>query len=478
MGNFFKDILANPKVKYGGYAGIITFVIIVAVLVLNVLVQQLGWQIDMTETSVYTLGEQTRDILNELDEDVTIYVLAERNQEDPRIMEALDRYAQASNRVSLETVDAEQNPGFVSRFDPEGEGLSNGSVIVATEDNFRAIQNYDLFSVDNRNPRSPQILGLNVERRITNALIFVATGRTPVIYQTQGHGELELSSGGAFGRLSEQFQNANLELRTVNLATAPQVPEDGSIVAIVRPRNDFSADDVDKVAEFLSDGGKLFLAVELAAGELPNLERLLERYGIGIPTAVVVEPDRNYNAGQPLQLAPVIEETAITTPLIEADYRVVTPLARPVLELETRPRGVTYEALLTTSEESFYRTDLGIESPDMSASDIPGPVSVAATAIEREFTTSEEISRIVVVGDVDFISLVDQVNGNLDFLMNSFGWLEQQEETLSIRPKTTLQFPMQLSGMQQLIFGGLFVIVIPLAILIAGLVIWLRRRHL
>ncbi|MFW5742002.1 MAG: GldG family protein [Spirochaetota bacterium] len=478
MGNFFKDILSNPKVKYGGYAGIITFVIVVAVLVLNVLVQQLGWQIDMTETSVYTLSEQTRDILNELDEDVTIYVLAERNQEDQRIMEALERYEQASGRISLETVDAEQNPGFVSRFDPEGEGLGNGSVIVATEDNFRAIQNVDLFSIDNRNPRSPQILGLNVEQRITNALIFVATGRTPVVYQTQGHGELELSSGGAFGRLGEQFRNANLELRTVNLATASQVPEDGSIVAIVRPRDDFSAEEVDKLAEFLDDGGKLFLAVELAAGELPNIAQMLERYGIGIPAAVVVEPDRNYNAGQPLQLAPVIEETDITTPLIEADYRVVTPIARPVLELETRPRGVTYEALLSTSEESFYRTQLDIETAEMTPDDIPGPVPVAATAIEREFTTSEEISRIVVVGDVDFISLVDQVNGNLDFMMNAFGWLEQQEQTLSIRPKTTMQFPMQLSGMQQLIFGGLFVVVIPLAILVAGLVTWLRRRHL
>ncbi|MFW5788594.1 MAG: GldG family protein [Spirochaetota bacterium] len=478
MGNFFKDILSNPKVKYGGYAGIITFVIVVAVLVLNVLVQQLGWQIDMTETSVYTLSEQTRDILNELDEDVTIYVLAERNQEDQRIMEALERYEQASGRISLETVDAEQNPGFVSRFDPEGEGLGNGSVIVATEDNFRAIQNVDLFSIDNRNPRSPQILGLNVEQRITNALIFVATGRTPVVYQTQGHGELELSSGGAFGRLGEQFRNANLELRTVNLATASQVPEDGSIVAIVRPRDDFSAEEVDKLAEFLDDGGKLFLAVELAAGELPNIAQMLERYGIGIPAAVVVEPDRNYNAGQPLQLAPVIEETDITTPLIEADYRVVTPIARPVLELETRPRGVTYEALLSTSEESFYRTQLDIETAEMTPDDIPGPVPVAATAIEREFTTSEEISRIVVVGDVDFISLIDQVNGNLDFMMNAFGWLEQQEQTLSIRPKTTMQFPMQLSGMQQLIFGGLFVVVIPLAILVAGLVTWLRRRHL
>ena len=476
--NKLKEILTNPKVKYGGYAAIITFVIVVAVLVLNLLVQQLGWQIDMTDNSVYTLSQQTRDILSELDEDVTIYVLAERNQEDPRIMEALKRYDQASGRITVETVDAERNPGFVARYDPEGEGLRNGSVIVASEDNFRAIQNFDLFSVDNRNPQSPQILGLNVERRITNALVFVATGRTPIVYQTQGHGEIDMTSGGGLGRLGEQFENANLELRTVNLVQAPQVPEDGSIVAIVRPRTDIADGEAEKLLEFMENGGKLFVALELAAGELPNVQSVLERYGIGIPAAVVVEPDRNYNAGQPLQLAPILEETSITTPLVEANYRVVTPLARPVLELPTKPRSVTIDPLLTTSEQSYYRTDLEIPSAEMTADDIPGPHPVAVRALEREFTTNEEITRIVVIGDVDFISLVDQVNGNLDFLMNSFGWLEEQEETLSIRPKTTLQFPMQTTGMQKLIFGGLFVVVIPLGILVAGLVVWLRRRHL
>ncbi|MFW6313589.1 MAG: GldG family protein [Spirochaetota bacterium] len=473
-----KEILSNPKMKYGGYASIVTFAIIVAVLVLNVLVQQLGWQVDMTDRGVYTLSRQTRDVVNGLERDVTIYVLAERNQEDPRIMEALDRYAQASPRIRIETVDAEQNPGFVARFDPEGEGLRNGSVIVASENNFRAIQNFDLFSVDNRNPQAPQILGLNVERRITNALVFVGSGRTPVIYQTSGHGEADLTTGGSFGRLGEQFQNANFELRTVNLSTAPQVPDDGSIIAIIRPRSDLSAQEAERIGDFLSAGGKGFFAIDFEVGEVPNIEALLDRFGIGLPAGVLLEPDRNFNAGQIVQLAPGLEESPITDPLIEASYRVVTPLARPVVELETKPRSVTIEPLLTTSPESFYRTDLENSSQTITPADMPGPHPVALSAVEREFTTSDEITRLVVIGDAEFISLVDQVNGNLDFLMNSFGWLEQQEETLSIRPKTTMQFPMQTSGMQQLIFGALFVIVIPLGILIAGLVIWLRRRHL
>ena len=465
------------RLKYGGYAGITTFVVIVAAVVLNLLAQQIGWQIDLTDTAVFTLSPQTRATVDGLTDDVTIYILASRQPVNAQVMEVLDRYARSSNRIRLETVDPEQSPGIVARFDPDGRGIETGSVIVATQQAFRAIRRADLFSQDTTNPNAPQIVGLDVERRITSALAFLAGGQTPIVYQTQGHGEVDLSTAGG-GRLGEQFRASNLELRRLNLIQAAEIPSDTAILSIVRPQSDFSPSEIAKVERFLSRGGKLFLAIELAAGELPNLSLLLERYGIGIPAAVVLEPDRNFNIGQPLQLAPQLSDSPITTPLVEANFSVVTPLARPVQELSTRPRGITFDALLTTSGQSFYRSDLANESLSMVPGDVRGPVAVAAKAVERDFVTNEEISRIVVVGNVSFIALVDQVSGNLDFLLNSFGWLEPQGQILSIRSRSTFRFPMQMTGMQQLVFAVLFVVVIPAAILITGFVTWLRRRYL
>ncbi len=473
-----KEILSSSKVKYGGYSVVVTFVVLAGILVLNLLVGQLGWQADMTTGGVFSLSQQTRDIIRELNEDVTIYVLAARNQEDRQIMEALDLYAQASRRISVQTVDAETNPGFAARFDPAGEGLSNGSVIVASDRAFRSIRGIDLYSIDRRNPQQPRIMGLNVEQRVTNALVFVGTGRTPVIYQTTGHGELNLNTVGTFDRLEEQIRNANFEIRSVNLIQVPEVPDDASILVIARPRTDLNAESAQKVVDFMASGGKVLFALDFELGELANIASILERFGIGIPAAVLIEPDRNFNNAQPVQLLPALQDTSITNPLTEANLRVFTPGARPVTVLETRPRSVTIEPLLVTSNQSFYRTDLSVPGFTMTGSDVPGPHNVAVRAIEREFTTSDEITRLVVVGDSDFITLWDQVQGNLDFLLGTFGWLEQQEQTLTIRSAFTMQFPMNLDGMQRLIFGGLFVIVIPLAILIAGLVVWLRRRHL
>ena len=146
------ELLKNPKLRYGGYASLITFAVVVAVIVVNLLVAQLDLQIDLTENNVYTLSEQTQEILADLDEEVTFYMLARRNEEPAQIMEALGRYEQASPWIRIETVDADTNPGFVAQYDPEGEGLGNGSVIVATEDNYRPISILDLYSIDK--PRS------------------------------------------------------------------------------------------------------------------------------------------------------------------------------------------------------------------------------------------------------------------------------------------------------------------------------------
>ena len=131
-----RELLANPKLKYGGYASLVTLAVIIGIIVLNVVVDQFDVQVDMTDYGVYTLSEQTRDILDELNEDVTIYVLASRNAEPAQIMEALARYEQASPRIRVQTIDAEKNPGFAAQYDPEGEGLRNGSLVVVTEDNF------------------------------------------------------------------------------------------------------------------------------------------------------------------------------------------------------------------------------------------------------------------------------------------------------------------------------------------------------
>ncbi|MDR2101671.1 MAG: ABC transporter, partial [Treponema sp.] len=70
------------------------------------------------------------------------------------------------------------------------------------------------------------------------------------------------------------------------------------------------------------------------------------------------------------------------------------------------------------------------------------------------------------------------IPGNLDLFMNSLTWLENRPETLTIRSKGMMIFPMRITGMHVIIFGLLFVVVIPLGFFVAGFITWLKRRHL
>jgi hypothetical protein len=62
--------------------------------------------------------------------------------------------------------------------------------------------------------------------------------------------------------------------------------------------------------------------------------------------------------------------------------------------------------------------------------------------------------------------------------MNSLTWLEDRPENISVRSKSLFVLPMRLNALHIIVFGLLFVIVIPLALFVGGLVIWLKRRHL
>ena len=67
---------------------------------------------------------------------------------------------------------------------------------------------------------------------------------------------------------------------------------------------------------------------------------------------------------------------------------------------------------------------------------------------------------------------------NADVIMNALSWVLEDEEFISIRKKEDDSSTVSLSAITVNIFFLCSVFVVPLAIAIAGVVIWLRRRRL
>ena len=85
--------------------------------------------------------------------------------------------------------------------------------------------------------------------------------------------------------------------------------------------------------------------------------------------------------------------------------------------------------------------------------------------------------RLVLIGDSDFASngfVESQGNGVL--FMNAVNWLAEEESMIAIGPKGAQPRQVFLSGVQS---SGIFfvgVILIPFALLAAGVVVWWQRR--
>ena len=64
----------NKNLKYGGYAAVVTVICVVILVVVNLLFQKLNLTIDLTKEELYTVSEETMEILDELDSEVDIYL--------------------------------------------------------------------------------------------------------------------------------------------------------------------------------------------------------------------------------------------------------------------------------------------------------------------------------------------------------------------------------------------------------------------
>src|SRR5690554_560885 len=467
-----KESFQNKKFKHGGYATLLTAVVLGLLILVNLLVDQVPLKADLTKNRLFSLSDQTYQVVDRLEQEVTIYGVAETGRENRLVDEILQKYSNRSKKVTLEYVDPYRNPGFFRQF-TDGSDISEGSYIVACGNKYRVINSYDLFNYSYENPFQPQVTSLAVEERVTGAVIYVTAEKTPVIYNLTGHGEESLPR-----EIREKLQRENYDLEDLALVTAGEVPENTGILLVVSPKRDFTADEEEKIREYLAGGGRALFILDLYTAELDNIQSLLRSYGATLQPLVVVEGDGNRHAGNQVWLLPQMENHEILAPLRQDQIPVLIPAAQSLEILDVKRRTLELTPLLLSSERSWGKTDLPARTLEKEAGDVDGPLTIAMTIVDNPGSGEEE-TRIVLVANSDFLSrqFVNAIPGNTDFLFNSLNWLQDRQEAISIRPKSLLTMRLRMTGFQSLLFSGIAVLLIPLGVLGTGLFVWLRRRH-
>ncbi len=146
----------------------------------------------------------------------------------------------------------------------------------------------------------------------------------------------------------------------------------------------------------------------------------------------------------------------------------------PVLHSRGKFDVYDIREILKTSANSWAETDLSKPEASFDADfDLPGPVIIAALV---EKSVGENKMSLAVFGDSDFASNGYWKNqGNADIFLNTINYLAEEEDLISIRPKDIDDRRVTLTQADVKMLFYLVVIAIPLLVIIAGVVFYIRR---
>ena len=472
----FKALFKDRKFRYGGSSALLTVLVIAIIVVINLIVRSYDLRVDLTENKLYSLSEQTLRILDNLDQKVNIYALYRTGNENIAVAEIIDRYERRSNQVNFEFVDPLLNPQFVENY--KGEVTPDiGSVVVVSGDRYKVIQPQDFinFTYNYYYQMVPESLA--IEQQITSAIMYVTAERIPVVYRLIGHGELDLSASFLDLAKRENFQIEDLDLLTVEA-----VPEDAAVLLLVSPEKDFTAEEDEKLRAYLEQGGRMVMLLDYSAHDRPNLDGLLESYGLRLEKGLIIEGDANSRLANPFYIVPHFQSHLLTEPMISAKSLVVMPLTQPITVLQARRSQLKIEPLLTTTANSWAKDNFEEQTLNWAEGDAVGPFNVAVAVTDgADDGWGPTPAKLVVMSTSGL--LVDQFDqlsrgANSELIINSINWLNDAQEQITIRPKPITTSQLSMTYMQQLILSGVFVIVLPVLVFLTGFIIWTRRRHL
>ncbi|MBD5549701.1 MAG: ABC transporter permease [Lachnospiraceae bacterium] len=460
------------QLKKGAYSiGLIILTTAVLICV-NVVLKQLPTEyteFDVTKERLYSLTEESYKMMDALQEDITIYVLSPEGSMNLDVVETLNRYENYSKHIRVEYVDISSNPTFAAQY--TDASVSSRSLIVVSDRRSKYIDANELYQMElSYETYGYEITGYDAEGQITSALSYVTMEDMPKVYLLDGHGESGLEEG-----FLSVLSKLNIEYETLNLLTAEEVPADAKGLIVNAPTADFSADDTEKIREYLNSGGDALFVYGYSEEKLPNYQSLLADYNVTIEAGMVVEQSMDYYYQNMLYLLPEVEYDEMTASVY--DGYVFAPYAVGIVIDEDAEENGEVHYLLKTTENAFARTNPDeVTDGAKTEGDIDGPFALGARMTKQ--AGDGESTVVVYTSAAIFQDTADAiVSGNnkklFESTVRSFATVEN---SVAVPVKSYFAGILTVPALDFFLVGILMVIAVPIGLLTAGLVIWLQRR--
>lgn len=463
---------SSRQFQSGAYSTFITVLVIAIVVVINLVFSKLDLSTDLSQGSLFTLSTDTKEVLKDNDKKITLNYMVSSGEEIDYIENVLDQYAKASKQISIHKVDPVVNPAFASKYNITDEVSSNDVIVVneATEASKYVSSTEMYYSQTDYSTYSASYY-LDVEGQITSAIQSVLAETKTKMYVVNGHGEQEMAE-----TISSAFEKLNIESEDLALLTAESIPEDCDILYFNGPTTDLSDNEKTIVLDYLKNGGDAVINMEYSTqtSEQPNFEEILEYYGIQSTQGVICETAGNYYY-YPNYIVPSVGSSDLVSSL---NGYFIVPNSIGLNTMSEIRSSLNLEELITTSDGAYLKLDPSSGSSEKESGDVDGPFAAGISATEA---VGDDETQLIVFSSADtfaedYVATSQLENG--DLIKAAVGtMLKTDIQKAAIDAKSLDYSYISLSVTTQMFWAAVLIILLPLAILVFGFVIWMMRRR-
>ena len=465
-----KKLFQSNDSKRGSYTLAMTSIVIAIVIVFNMIVNLIPEnkrQFDISSTNIYEISSKSKKIINNVDQDVTFYVLAEKSNTDKRIKTFINKYASLSDKIHIKWIDPVLHPSALTKYGTE----ENNIVISCKKTNRTTTVSFDdiLVSSTSYYSTSSSASSFDGDGQLTSALNYVTSNKEYKAYYTSGHGESSLSS-----EVTSLLTKSRISTSDLLLMTATSIPDDCDLLIIDGATSDFTKDEVKLLSSYLKKGGKVVTLLAQTNKSMKNLYGLLKDYGLTVQSGYIADTERSYQ-GNYYYLIPNLSVSGDMASGISSNS-VMMINSKGMTQSTPVRDSISTDAFMTTSNNGYAVT----EKKQTQGTYVLGATSTESVKVKNskgKKVTKE--SRLTVYGSNMLID--EQITSsfssleNLTLFTNSVTTSLDNADNVSISPKSlevsynTIAHPGP--------FSILVVFVIPVGLIVGGFIVWFRRRR-
>ncbi len=457
-----KTFFTARSTRYGLNSLVMVLLVLAMVVLANWLINRHPYRYDTTKNQQFSLSPMTKNALKNLKQTVKITAFFTEGQEEglrTRMKDLLDNYQIETKKLEIKMLDPLKNQQLLQQYNVD----TNGTTVFESG-------------------QQKTTINTSTEEDITNAILKVTSSKQVAVYFMTGHGEPSISGNDERGlsTVVDQLKKTNYQVNELkDFAAKPNVPADCTVLVIAGPTVALLDHEVKGITDYLAAGGRALILDDPSADN--SLSKILSTYKVTARDDIAVDSQYFFPLGDvAVPLVSALPGTPVTK---EFNYQMFFALARSLDYKPGENNKETFTPFAQTSQYSWGETDKQHANFD-EGKDIKGPLTVGllvSLPLENKNDKNKRSPemRMVVFGDVTFAeNNFARIPGNNRIFQNSVAWLTEQENLIQLPPRNDKNDMMMLNSTQLNYAGVLLVLIIPILIIGAGIMIWIKRKRL